>query len=114
MNLETLRDRIRQFTRERNWAQFHTPKNLSMGLSVEAAELLECFLWLTPEESTALDDTRRAAVEDELADVLVYLVMLADRLDIDLLEVAARKLEKNARKYPVDRARGNAAKYTDL
>lgn len=112
-DLESLRRRVAAFAAERDWDQFHTPKNLAMALSVEAAELAEIFQWLTAEQSESLDAARRRHVADELADVLVYLVRIADRLGIDLLEAAARKLEENARKYPAERVRGQARKYDE-
>lgn len=111
-SLDTLRRHIRGFAEERAWEQFHTPKNLAMALSVEAAELLEPFQWLTPEQSRQLDDAQREAVRQEIADVLIYLTRLADVLGIDLLDAAADKLAINARKYPVDKAHGNARKYS--
>jgi NTP pyrophosphatase (non-canonical NTP hydrolase) len=113
-SLDTLRERIRAFAEARAWERYHTPKNLAIALAVEAAELLEPFQWLTPEESAALDTTQREAVRQEIADVLIYLTRLADLLDIDLLEAAADKLALNARKYPVEKAHGNALKYTDF
>lgn len=113
-SLDTLRTRIRAFAEARAWERYHTPKNLAMALVVEAAELQEPFQWLTPEQSQALDPAQREAVRQEIADVLIYLTRLADLLDIDLLDAAAHKLEINARKYPVEKARGNALKYSDL
>jgi NTP pyrophosphatase (non-canonical NTP hydrolase) len=112
-SLEVLRDRLREFARERDWEQFHSPKNLAMALIVEAAELVEHFQWLTEVQSQALAPEKRAQVEQELADVFIYLVRLADRLDIDLLSAADRKIALNAQKYPADRVRGSARKYTD-
>lgn len=112
--LEALRDRIREFAHARQWENFHTPKNLAMALIVEAAELVEPFQWLTPEQSMHLDVERHEQVRQETADVLIYLIRLADMLDIDLLKAAADKIDINARKYPVEQARGNAAKYTEL
>jgi NTP pyrophosphatase (non-canonical NTP hydrolase) len=111
-SLIDLRDRLRVFAAEREWDQFHSPKNLVMALGVEVAEIAEHFQWLASESSTALPDTTRAAVREELADVLLYLVRLADRLDVDLHAAALDKLSVNARRYPVDRARGSSAKYT--
>lgn len=108
-----LRDTLRKFVAERDWDQFHSPKNLAMALSVEAAELLEHFQWLTEAESGRLPPGKRAQVRDEMADVLVYLVRLADKLEVDLLEAAAEKIAKNALKYPADRVRGSMKKYTD-
>ena len=112
--LTGLRNALRRFAAARDWQQFHTPKNLAMALSVEAAELLEHFQWLTPEQSTRFDAKGKRAVEDEIADVLLYLTRLADVLDIDLLAAARRKMRVNARKYPVRRAKGNARKYSQF
>lgn len=109
-----LRDLLRQFAADRDWQQFHTPKNLASALSVEAAELLEHFQWLTPEQSARLTGDALAGVRDEMADVLLYLIRLADQLDVDLLAAAHLKIAANARKYPVDKARGHARKYTAL
>jgi NTP pyrophosphatase (non-canonical NTP hydrolase) len=113
-SLDTLRQRIREFAEARAWEPYHTPKNLVMALSVEASELLEPFQWLTPEQSCQLNAGQHEAVRQEIADVLIYLTRLADLLDIDLLGAAADKLAINARKYPVDKAHGNALKYSDL
>ncbi len=110
--LAALRTALRRFAAARDWQQFHTPKNLAMALSVEAAELLECFQWLTPEQSAGLSGRDRLAVEEEVADVLLYLLRLSDVMDIDPLRAAQRKLVLNARKYPVAVARGSAQKYT--
>ena len=112
-DLQELRVRIRAFVAEREWDRFHSPKNLAMALSVEASELVELFQWLTEEESAAPDAERRRRVAEELADVLWFLVRLADRLDIDLLEAAESKLAANAAKYPADRVRGDARKYDE-
>ena len=113
-SLDTLRQRIREFAQARAWERYHTPKNLVMALSVEAAELLEPFQWLTAEQSHHLSVEQHEAVRQEIADVLIYLTRLADVLEIDLLEAAADKLAINARKYPADRAYGNALKYSAL
>ena len=112
-DLQELRVRIRAFVAEREWDRFHSPKNLAMALSVEASELVELFQWLTEEESAAPDAERRRRVAEELADVLWFLVRLADRLDIDLLEAAESKLAANAAKYPADRVRGDSRKYDE-
>ena len=109
-----IRDALRRFAAERNWDQFHSPKNLAMALSVEAAELLENFQWLTDEASAHLSTNQIGKVREEIADMLLYLVRLADKLDIDLLHAAEDKIESNATKYPVDKARGNSRKYTEL
>lgn len=113
-SLAELAEAVRAFGHERDWHRYHTPKNLTAALAVEAAELLEPFQWLTPEESLALPSDKREAVRQEMADVLIYLVSLANCLEIDLLAAAEDKLAINARKYPVEKARGNAAKYTEF
>ena len=112
--LPELRDALRLFAADRDWDQFHSPKNLAAALSVEAAELLEPFQWLTDEQSRNLTPAQRAQVEAEMADVLLYLVRLADKLDVDLLRAARDKMRRNGEKYPVDKARGSSRKYTDL
>ena len=112
--LTELRDDLRCFAAAREWAPFHTPKNLAMALSGEAGELIEHFQWLTAEQSASLPAPVREAVALEMADVLLYLVRLADVLDIDLAESARRKLELNAQRYPVERSRGRADKYDQL
>lgn len=112
--LEDLRADVERFVRERDWQQFHTPKNVAMALTVEAAELQEHFQWLTPEASTALSEAQKAEVADEIADVQVYLLRLADLLGIDVLDACARKMAKKRAKYPVELARGRADKYTKL
>jgi NTP pyrophosphatase (non-canonical NTP hydrolase) len=112
--LDALRDALRRFAAARDWEQFHTPKNLAMALSVEAAELLEHFQWLTVEQSARLDARRKRAVADEIADVLLYLTRLADVLGIDPVAAARRKMRINARNYPVRRAKGHARKYSEL
>jgi NTP pyrophosphatase (non-canonical NTP hydrolase) len=113
-DLEELRTRLRDFAAARDWDQFHSPKNLAMALSGEAGELLEIFQWLTEEQSRRLDDKARSAAADEIADVLLYLVRLADKLGLDPLAEAHRKLADNERRYPVEKARGSAKKYTEL
>ena len=99
--LIALRDSLRQFTAARDWPQYHTPKNLAMALIVEAAELVEQFQWMTPEQSMALTEAQHDAVRDEVADTLIYLVELADVLGIDMIAAARDKMLKNAIKYPV-------------
>jgi dCTP diphosphatase len=113
-DLEGLRTQLRAFAAARDWDPFHSPKNLAMALSAEAAELLEIFQWLTEEQSRRLDAQARRAAADEVADVLLYLVRIADKLDLDLLAEAERKLADNERRYPVEKARGTAKKYTEL
>jgi dCTP diphosphatase len=112
--LTQLRDSLRQFAAERDWDQFHSPKNLAMALAVEAAELLERFQWVTEEDSKRLPPAELAAVREEMADVLNYLVRLADKLDVNLLEAAREKIVLNAQKYPVDKSRGSSKKYSEL
>jgi dCTP diphosphatase len=112
-DLLMLRDKLRAFAAERDWQQFHTPKNLSMALMVETAELLEHFQWLTETQSANLNEESKAEVGEELADVLLYLVRLSDTLGVDLLDAALRKIDKNALKYPADKVRGCSKKYTD-
>ena len=102
-SLEELAVFLRNFAAERSWEPFHSPKNLAMALSVEAAELTEHFQWLTERQSLELDEKQREAVALEMADVLIYLVRMADRLDIDLLDAARRKVVLNAKKYPAER-----------
>jgi len=102
-SLAQLRERLRQFAAERDWAQFHNPKNLAASVAIEAAEILEHFQWLTPEQSAALSQAQRSAVAHEIADVLLYLVRLADILDIDPVEAAYEKILINARRYPAVR-----------
>jgi len=114
MTLEKIRDELRRFVRERDWEQYHDPKNLATGLSVEAAELLELFLWTRTEDASEHGKSERKRVEEELGDVLLYCVMLADSLDIDLLEAARSKLALNRSKYPVVLARGRSEKYDRL
>ena len=113
-SFDALRAAIREFARVREWEQFHTPKNLAMAMIVEAAELVEHFQWLTPEQSQALDAATRQAVAEEIGDVLIYLTRLADVLGIDPLQAAFDKVEINARKYPVEKARGHNRKYDKL
>jgi len=109
--LTELRDLVRAFVQERDWDQFHTPKNLAVSLSVEAAELLEPFQWLATGEDLA--PAKLEQVRHEIADVLVYLIRLADKLDVNLAEAVRDKLEHNRGKYPPDKVRGDARKYDE-
>lgn len=111
--LAQLRNALRQFAAERDWDQFHSPKNLASALAVEAAELLERFQWLTEDESRNLPPAELVKVRQEMADVLNYLVRLADKLDVNLLDAARDKIALNAQKYPVEKSRGSARKYSD-
>jgi len=105
---------LRAFAAERDWGQFHAPKNLACALSVEAAELLEHFQWLTEAQSRQLAPATQAKVGEEAADVFLYLLQLCDQLGIDLVAEAQAKMLRNAEKYPADKARSRADKYTDL
>ena len=105
---------IQTFCSERDWEQFHNPKNLAIAISVEASELLEIFQWLTPEQSHHLSQTQKAEARDELGDVLICLLNFAHRLGCDPLEAAEQKLEKIKAKYPIEKAKGLAKKYNEL
>lgn len=105
--------RLRAFAGERDWDRFHSPKNLAMALTGEAGELAAEFQWLTEEQSQALEPERLARVQQEAADVLLYLVRLADKLQFDLLEAAHQKIAHNAKNYPAEKVRGSAKKYTE-
>lgn len=111
--LNGLQQRLREFARERDWDQFHSPKNLAMALIAESAELVEHFQWLSEEQSMQLPDQKLREVEEELADVFLYLLRLADKLNVDLLAAAAHKIDLNARKYPAHKVRGSSKKYTE-
>jgi NTP pyrophosphatase (non-canonical NTP hydrolase) len=113
-SLTELQDAVEAFVAERDWAQFHTPKNLAMGVAIEAAELMEHFLWSTEADAAILDAARRAMIAQEMGDVLIYLVLLGQVLEIDLVSAAAEKLALNRDKYPVEKAKGRATKYLDL
>ena len=112
--MQKLIKKLREFAKDRDWDQFHSPKNLSMALSVEVAEVVEHFQWLTEEQSKNLPNDKLEEVATELADTFIYLTRLADKLEIDLLAAAHSKIEVNERKYPVGKAKGNAKKYTGL
>lgn len=112
--LAELQDAVEAFVAERDWAQFHSPKNLAMSVAIEAAEIMEHFQWCTSEASRAAAPEKRAMVANEIGDVLIYLVRLARVLDIDLIDAATEKLAQNREKYPVDKAKGRATKYVDF
>lgn len=113
-SLEELRVALRKFASDREWGQFHTPKNLVACLSVEVAELQEIFMWLTPDQSAHLNSDARTRVEEEVGDVLICLINFCNSLNIDPLLAASSKLVKNELKYPIDKSRGQAKKYTEL
>lgn len=116
IDLKKINDRVEQFVNERDWDQFHSIKNLTAALSVESSELVEIFQWLTEAESNQakLNPALKTKVEDEVADVFVYLLRVVSKMDIDLEEVVLRKIQKNAQKYPIEKARGKATKYSDF
>lgn len=109
-----LQHKLTKFALARDWDKFHSPKNLSMAMSVEAGELVEIFQWMTEEESKSLSDKQQARAEEEIADVFLYLLRIADKLNVDLIQVANKKIGINEQKYPVDVSYGNAKKYTDF
>lgn len=111
--LDETRARLREFARDRDWDQFHSPKNLAMALAAEAGELVEHFQWLSESDSYTLDARAKSDVELEIADVMLYLIRIADRLNVDLPSAVARKLTINDAKYPKDLVRGSARKYTE-
>lgn len=111
MDIKQIQQLLAEFAKARDWEQFHSPKNLSMALAAESGELLELFQWLSEEQSRQLDAAQRQLVAEEMADMLLYLLRLADELDVDLEMAAQDKLRRNAEKYPVELSRGNAAKY---
>lgn len=112
-NLDKIKKRLRQFAEDRDWDQFHSPKNLSMALAGEVGELLEQFQWLSEEQSRDLTPEQRLAVEEEIADVFIYLIRLADKLDINLINAAENKIQKNEEKYPAEKVKGSHKKYTE-
>lgn len=114
MNIKAIEETIKNFSKERDWDQFHSPKNLSMALSVEASELLEIFQWLSEEESSNLKDTKKQHAKEEVADIAIYLIRMCMKLDINLEEAIFEKMQKNIEKYPVEKVKGSAKKYTEL
>ena len=111
--IEKIKLRLRHFAEERDWDQFHSPKNLAMALIVEAAELVEHFQWLTEEQSKTLPSDKLAEVEQEIADIQIYLIRLADKLGVDMEKVVNAKIKLNEKKYPAEKVRGSAVKYND-
>jgi len=115
MNIKKIQKQLSDFADERDWNQFHNPKNLAMALSVEASELVEIFQWLTPEQAEAIMGTdENEHVKEEIADVMIYLIRLADKLNVDLEDAVADKIIKNGEKYPVDTSKGSTTKRTTL
>ena len=112
-SLEQIKHRLRDFAAERDWDQFHSPKNLAMAMIVEAGELVEHFQWLTEDQSQALPPDKLAEVEQEIADIQIYLIRLADKLGIDMEQAVNAKMKLNEKKYPADKVRGSAEKYNE-
>lgn len=114
--ISEIKDKIKEFCEARDWDQFHNAKELAIALSIEASELLEIFRWKTPEEVQALfeNEKKKEDIEDEMADILYFLVRIAQLYDLDLSEALDRKMEKNERKYPVDKAKGSSKKYNEF
>jgi dCTP diphosphatase len=112
MNIELIQKRLSEFAQDRDWEQFHTPKNLTMALSVEVSELVEVFQWLTPEQSNNLTDKQMVSAREEVADVAIYLLRLCDVLGVDVETSIMDKIKINSDKYPVDLSKGSANKYT--
>jgi len=112
-SLNQIKTRLRDFAAERDWDQFHSPKNLAMALIVEAAELVEHFQWLTEAQSQTLPPDKLAEVEQEVADIQIYLIRLADKLGIDMEQAVNAKIELNEKKYPAEKVRGSAVKYNE-
>ena len=110
---QELKERLREFAEERDWDQFHSPKNLSMALIAETAELIEHFQWLKEEESSLIQGDKLEAVRMELADIQIYLIRIADKLNVDLLDAVEKKITINEAKYPVDKVKGQHKKYTE-
>ena len=115
MNIKKIQKQLSDFADERDWNQFHNPKNLAMALSVEASELVEIFQWLTPEQAEEIMSTNESEhVKEEIADVMIYLIRLADKLNVDLEDAVADKIIKNGEKYPIDTSKGSTTKRTTL
>lgn len=116
VSIKELQNQLNEFYKEREWAQFHSPKNLVMALTGEVGELSEIFQWLSEEQSKNIinDESKAQSVKEELSDIFVYTITIADKLGIDLLEEAQNKISLNAKKYPVSKAKGNAKKYNEL
>ena len=111
MDITKIQNQLQNFASERDWEQFHTPKNLAMALSVEAAELVEIFQWLNPEESKLPDKRQLELINSEVADIAMYLLRFCDLLDVNLEDAIQTKIVKNAEKYPINLSKGNAKKY---
>ena len=113
MDLKKIRNRLRNFATDRDWEQFHTPKNLAMALTVEVSELLEIFQWSLDGGQDVIENSKEE-IESEIADIFNYLVKLVDLLDIDLEKIALKKIDLNSKKYPIEKSKGKSLKYTEL
>lgn len=111
-DIDEIRAKLAQFAKDRDWDQFHSPKNLSMALSVEVSELMEHFQWLTEQQSKDLNNEAIEAISQEIADVQIYLLMLAEKLNINIFDSVVDKIKKNEAKYPADKVKGKSDKYT--
>lgn len=111
--MESLKEQVVFFAKERDWEKYHSPKNLAMGLSVEASELLEIFLWLSEEESQNLSESKLAELKEEIGDVMIYLTNIANKFGLDPIECAKQKIELNKKKYPSELVKGSSKKYTE-
>ena len=114
INISKLQQQLREFAEARDWEQFHSPKNLACALSVEASELLEHFQWMKEEESRVLPSDKLIEVETEIADIFCYLLMISDKLGVDLIEASNKKIVANESRYPIDKSKGRSDKYTKL
>jgi NTP pyrophosphatase (non-canonical NTP hydrolase) len=112
-DIDKLKKLVEAFAVERDWEKFHTPKNLAMALSVEVSELTEIFQWLTPEQSCSLNDAKQSDVNDELADIFIYILRISSVMNIDLFSSVQNKIIKNSKKYPIELVKGSAKKYTE-
>jgi NTP pyrophosphatase (non-canonical NTP hydrolase) len=114
-DLKKLQEKVVKFRDDRDWKQFHTPKDLAMSIAIEAAELMECFQWKNKEEvENYVKSEKSIEIEEEMADIIVYLLNLSDVLGVDIIKAANEKLDKNNKKYPVEKSKGNAKKYSEL
>lgn len=114
ITIETLKKKLKQFVEERDWNQFHSPKNMSMSVAIEASELMEHFLWADAQDSYKVFEQKRQDIEHEIADVAIMLLMLCEENNVDLAEAIEKKMKINAQKYPVEKAKGSSKKYTEL
>lgn len=114
INISKWKNKLSEFAKNRDWGQFHNPKNLVMAMSVECSELVEHFQWLTSEQSSKLSDEQMVGVKEEMADVLLYMIRLSDVLDVDIEEILEEKFKRNGEKYPEEKARGTMKKYDKL